>query len=261
MKKVIGRRTTKLREDPGTRSLSFNILATNSYEYFYIPQTPRASLYREFSASNEYILGGIHHDAGSQVRIGECRTSGGAWGAKRALIEEGASKVPLPSPPANATSSAPRHVRASSATNPVGSRLLSCKHTATSLSSFATTDSLFNSILAHAINILLPPHTRIKAIFPRVRAIVSRIVTTTVLARPATILGPHAFAWASTSLPSTRTIAATENASINLRGRNKLVQAGRSIALIGLVDFSGLDHTLGTNTHDQASSGLDPSLP
>ena len=146
---------------------------------------------------------------------------------------------------------------------PCGVTTLLCllASTTTSLSSFATTDSTFNSSHAHAINILLPPHTRIKAILPRVRAIVSRIVTTTVLARPATILGPHAFAWASTSVPTTRTIAATENASINSRGRNKLVQAGRSIALIGLVDFSGLDRTLGTNTHDQASSGLDPSLP
>ena len=174
------------------------------------------------------------------------------------MIEEGASKVPLPSPPANATQCTSEHLPRPT----LWGLDFFLASTTTSLSSFATTDSTFNSSHAHAINILLPPHTRIKAILPRVRAIVSRIVTTTtVLARPATILGPHAFAWASTSVPTTRTIAATENASINSRGRNKLVQAGRSIALIGLVDFSGLDRILGSNAHDQASFGLDPSPP
>jgi hypothetical protein len=81
-----------------------------------------------------------------------------------------------------------------------------------------------------------------------------------VLARPATILGPHAFAPASTS-PPTRAITATDNPSIDSRVGKKIVQAGRSIALIGLVDFSGLDRILGSNAHDQASFGLDPLPP
>ena len=53
--------------------------------------------------------------------------------------------------------------------------------TTTSLSTSATASSYL--LLNHAITILLLPPTRIIAILPRVRAIVSRIVTTTVLAR------------------------------------------------------------------------------
>jgi hypothetical protein len=103
MKEELGRRMMKLCEDPGTRDLSFNILGANSYKHFFITNPLLESQSQQFSASNKYIFGAIHHDAGSQVRIGECRISGGALSAKRALIEEGASKVPLPSPPANAT--------------------------------------------------------------------------------------------------------------------------------------------------------------
>lgn len=134
--------------------------------------------------------------------------------------------------------------------------LLASTTTSLSTSAIASSDLLLN----HAITTLLPPPTRISAILPRVRAIVSRIVTTTVLARPATILGPHAFAPASTS-PPTRDITATEIPSIDPRVGKKIVQAGRSRALIGLVDFSGLDRILGTNTHDQVTSGLETSPP
>ena len=200
------------------------------------------------------MFGGIHRNTGGQVTIRTWPSKSVQSGRGRAEsrdFQADASKVPGCR---NAKDVRPSPIT----TLRLWGTTLLLASTTTSLSTSATASS--DSILNHAITTLLPPPTRISAILPRVRAIVSRIVTTTVLARPATILGPHAFAPASTS-PPTRAITATENPSIDPRVGKKIVQAGRSIALIGLVDFSGLDRILGTNTHDQASSGLVTSPP
>lgn len=210
----------------------------------------------QFSESNEYMFGGIHDNTGSQVTIREWPSKSvqsGRGGQNRGSFQADASKVPGCR---NAKDVRPSPIT----TLRLWGTTLLCllASTTTSLSTSATASS--DLTLNHAITTLLPPPTRIAAILPRVRAIVSRIVTTTVLARPATILGPHAFAPAPTS-PPTRAITATESPSINSRVGKKIVQADRSIALIGLVDFSGLDRILGSNAHDQASFGLDPSPP
>jgi hypothetical protein len=125
--------------------------------------------------------------------------------------------------------------------------------------SFATASS--DSILAHAINILTRRPTRIFAILTRVRAIVSSRIVTTDCASATRDNSWATRVCTSIYLPPTRAIAATRNSSIGSRAWNKIAPLGRSIALIGSVDFSGCDRILGTNTHDQASSGLAFSPP
>jgi hypothetical protein len=174
--------------------------------------------------------------------------------AKSRSSSFGASKV-LPS--ANANNRARTSGRSPVLTNPCGVQLFSasCRHYHTSSSSprphppppTPTTPSTSSFFLprasprsSHASEPLLPDRHHDCASAPCNNSWTTRVYT-------------------DVFLPPTRAVAATGNPSIALGTLNILAPVDQSIALIGLVDFLGLDRILGCKPHSKASPCLTPS--